>query len=71
MGDARNVAVRLKEVAVAGQVICTEATHRLFRGQFQSQPLGSKKIKGVAGRSSSSGWSGSRRPGVVRGGLAG
>ena len=48
MGDARNVAVRLKDVAAPGQVICTEATHRLFQGQFQCASLGRRKIKGVA-----------------------
>ena len=48
VGDARNVAVRLEEVAVAGQVICTEATHRLFQGRFQCASLGRRKIKGVA-----------------------
>jgi class 3 adenylate cyclase/tetratricopeptide (TPR) repeat protein len=48
VGEARNVAVRLKEVAAPGQVICTEATHRLFRGQFQCAGLGHRPIKGVA-----------------------
>ncbi len=37
VGDARNVAVRLDEVAITGQVICTEASHRLLQGQFQCQ----------------------------------
>jgi predicted ATPase len=48
VGDARNVAVRLDEVAVAGQIICTKATHRLLRGAFQSSSAGSKRIKGAA-----------------------
>ncbi|MFL5245209.1 MAG: AAA family ATPase [Gemmataceae bacterium] len=48
VGDARNVAVRLEEVGAAGQVICTEATHRLFQGRFQCESLGPHKIKGVA-----------------------
>ncbi|HZY89497.1 MAG TPA: protein kinase, partial [Gemmataceae bacterium] len=48
VGDARNVAVRLEEVAAPGQVICTEATHRLFQGRFQCASLGPRKIKGVA-----------------------
>ena len=47
VGEARNVAVRLEDVAVAGQVICTDATHRLFQGQFQCASLGRQKIKGV------------------------
>jgi class 3 adenylate cyclase/tetratricopeptide (TPR) repeat protein len=48
VGDARNVAVRLDEVAVGGQLICTEATHRLLQGRFQSSSLGSKRVKGAA-----------------------
>src|SRR5205085_6387492 len=47
VGDARNVAVRLEEAAAPGQVICTEATHRLFQGRFQCTSLGPRKIKGV------------------------
>ena len=47
VGEARNVAVRLEDVAVAGQVICTEASHRLFQGRFQCASLGRQKIKGV------------------------
>jgi class 3 adenylate cyclase/tetratricopeptide (TPR) repeat protein len=48
VGEARNVAVRLKEVAAPGQVVCTEATHRLFQGRFQCAALGHRRIKGVA-----------------------
>ena len=48
VGEARNVAVRLEDVAVAGQVICTEASHRLFQGRFQCASLGRQKIKGAA-----------------------
>ena len=48
VGEARNVAVRLEDVAVAGQVICTEASHRLFQGRFQCASLGRQKIKSVA-----------------------
>ena len=47
VGDARNVAVRLEDVAVAGQIICTEVSHRLFQGQFQCVSLGRQKIKSV------------------------
>jgi len=47
VGDARNVAVRLRDAAVPGQVICTDVTHRLFRDQFQCTGLGDQKIKGV------------------------
>jgi serine/threonine protein kinase/predicted ATPase len=47
VGDVRNIAVRLKDVAVPGQVVCTEATHRLFRDQFQCTDLGDRRIRGV------------------------
>ncbi|HVQ14368.1 MAG TPA: protein kinase, partial [Vicinamibacterales bacterium] len=49
VGEARNVAVRLEDVAVAGQMICTEASHRLFQGRFQCASLGRQKIKSVPG----------------------
>jgi class 3 adenylate cyclase/predicted ATPase len=48
VGEARNVAVRLEDVAVADQVICTEASHRLFHGQVHSASLGRQKIKSVS-----------------------
>jgi serine/threonine protein kinase/predicted ATPase len=48
VGDVRNVAVRLKDVAIAGQVVCTDATHRLFRDQFRCAGLGDRKIKGIS-----------------------
>jgi serine/threonine protein kinase/predicted ATPase len=48
VGDARNVAVRLKDVAEPGQVICTENTHRLFRDQVQCSNVGDQKVRGVA-----------------------
>ena len=47
VGEARNVAVRLEDVAVADQVICTDSSHRLFRGRFQCASLGRQTIKGV------------------------
>ncbi len=48
VGEARNVAVRLEDEAAPGAVICSEASHRLFQGQFQCTSLGPRKIKGVA-----------------------
>jgi TOMM system kinase/cyclase fusion protein len=48
VGEARNVAVRLEGVAAPSQVLCSEATHRLIRGQFQCTDLGPRKLKGVA-----------------------
>jgi serine/threonine protein kinase/predicted ATPase len=47
-GEVRNVAVRLEDVAAPGQVICSEATHRLLRGQFNCASLGPRKIKGAS-----------------------
>src|SRR5579883_339173 len=47
VGDVRNIAVRLQEVAASGQVICTEATHRLFQGRFQCVKIGEHKVRGV------------------------
>jgi class 3 adenylate cyclase/predicted ATPase len=48
VGEARNVAVRLGEVATPGAVVCSEATHRLIQGQFDCSSLGRRKIKGMA-----------------------
>ena len=48
VGEARNVAVRLEPVAVSGQVICTDASYRLFRGQLHCAALGPQKVKNVA-----------------------
>jgi serine/threonine protein kinase/predicted ATPase len=47
VGDARNIAVRLKDVASHGQLICTDITHRLLQDRFQCTALGEQKIKGV------------------------
>ncbi len=48
VGEARQVAVRLEDVAEPGEIVCSAATHRLIQGQFNCQTLGQKKIKGVA-----------------------
>ena len=48
VGEARNVAVRLEDVAASGQIICSETTHRLIRDQFQCASFGPRKLKGVA-----------------------
>ena len=47
VGDARNVAVRLKEIVAPGQVSCTEATFRLFNGRFLCTDLGPRTIAGL------------------------
>lgn len=48
VGEARNVALRLEQIAEHGQVICTADTERLFKGRFQSTDIGHRKIMGVA-----------------------
>ncbi len=48
VGEARHVAVRLQEFAAPGEITCSEATHRLIRGQFDCASLGHRKIKGMA-----------------------
>ena len=48
IGEARNVAVRLEDVASFGQIICSAATQRLIERQFNCASLGHRKIKGVA-----------------------
>src|SRR5205823_1737354 len=48
VGEARNVAVRLGDVAAPGGVICSEATRRLIQGQFDCASLGRRRIKGIA-----------------------
>ena len=48
VGEARNVAVRLEDVAEPGRVVCSAATHRLIRGDLECVSLGHRKIKGVA-----------------------
>jgi len=48
VGEARNLAVRLKEVSRAGEIVCSQATHRLLRGKFECASLGAHKFKSVA-----------------------
>jgi serine/threonine protein kinase/predicted ATPase len=48
IGDPRNVAVRLKDVAEAGQVVFTGSTHRLIRGHFECTSLGYRHVKGIS-----------------------
>jgi serine/threonine protein kinase/predicted ATPase len=47
-GEARNVALRLEEATVPGGLICSDATHKLLRGQFRCAGIGPRKFKGVA-----------------------
>ncbi len=48
VGEARNVAIRLEDFAEPGQIVCSAATHRLIRVQFDCTGLGHRKIKGMA-----------------------
>ena len=47
VGEARNVAVRLKEAMSLDRVICTEASHRLFKGGFHCTEIGPRTFGGV------------------------
>jgi class 3 adenylate cyclase/tetratricopeptide (TPR) repeat protein len=46
VGDTTNVAARLQQVANPGQVIVSEATHRLVSGHFETRSLGEIRLKG-------------------------
>ncbi len=48
VGEARNVALRLEDVAALGEIICTDATRRLIEDRFTCVALGQQKLKGVA-----------------------
>jgi serine/threonine protein kinase/predicted ATPase len=48
VGEARNVAVRLEDVAEPGQIVITAATERLVRGHFDCTRLGTRRVKGAS-----------------------
>ena len=48
VGEARNVAIRLEDVARSGQIVITAATHRLIKDHFDCASLGYRKVKGVS-----------------------
>ncbi|HEY9714597.1 MAG TPA: protein kinase, partial [Chroococcales cyanobacterium] len=48
VGEARNIAMRLKAVVNAGQIVCTEATQKMLYGNFECAELGEHKIKNLA-----------------------
>ncbi len=48
VGEARNVAIRLVDSVEPGQIVCSAATHKLIRVQFDCTSLGQRKIKGIA-----------------------
>ena len=41
------VALRLKDLASPGQILLSESTHNVLRGQFNCLSLGRHKIKGL------------------------
>ena len=47
VGEARNVAVRLKDFARPGQILCSGATHRLIRSRFDCTREGEQRIRGL------------------------
>ncbi len=48
VGQARNLATRLETLVAAGQIICTEATHKLLSNNFACTCLGQFKVKNLA-----------------------
>src|SRR5262249_27724501 len=48
VGEARNVAIRLEDVAEPGQIVISAATERLIRGHFDCTSLGHRRVKGVS-----------------------
>lgn len=47
VGEARNLALRLKEVSKPGQIVCSQTTHLLLRGRFDCSSLGAHKFRSV------------------------
>jgi serine/threonine protein kinase/predicted ATPase len=48
VGEARNVAVRIEDIAEPGQIVITAATNRLIRGHFECTSLGPRSVKGAS-----------------------
>ena len=46
IGDTTNVAARLQQTALPGQIVLPEVTHRLVAGYCTTQPLGEISLKG-------------------------
>ena len=47
VGETPNVAARLQDHAPPGGLVISEDTHRLVRGYFEVEPLGSLELRGV------------------------
>ena len=48
VGEARNVAMRLLELSVPGQVVCSESSERLIHRYFHTVSLERRKVSGIA-----------------------
>jgi class 3 adenylate cyclase len=48
VGDTPNLAARLQELAISGQVLVSEQTYRLAQAGFIFRDLGNKDLKGIA-----------------------
>jgi len=48
VGEARNLALRLKEVANTGEMVCSQSTYRLLQGRYECADKGSHKFKSIA-----------------------
>lgn len=48
VGEARNVAMRMKEVAGSGIVVCSDSTHQLLNGRFECTALGEHQFRNIA-----------------------
>ncbi len=46
IGDTTNLAARLQTLAVPGQILISETTHRLVRGFFDVEPVGPLAVRG-------------------------
>jgi class 3 adenylate cyclase/predicted ATPase len=46
-GETPNVAARLQSIAEPNQVVVSDATYGLIRGQFECESLGARELKGI------------------------
>ena len=61
VGEARNIALRLGEIAEPGRVVCSEPTHRLIRGHFACAAAARRSSRACLNRSKSCPWTASKR----------
>lgn len=48
LGEAPNLAARIQDLAQPNTMVISTDTHKLLRGQFKTEPLGSFKMKGFS-----------------------